>query len=143
MASVPPTSSVVVTDLSTVDTLMVKRLSGLFFIEHGGDRPGRLPHGSGGFRQAGDMGRLRLAQSLLGMVSPLGALTRAQPPPAACQEPAPSAALVYTLFVVVVVGGEVLFIAAFSSSANAADVASTSCQGSSTISGHTAKPKSM
>ena len=33
--------------------------------------------------------------------------------------------------------------AAFSSSVNAADVASASFQGSSTISGHTTKPKSM
>ena len=38
--------------------------------------------------------------------------------------------------------GEALFVAAVRSSANATDVASTSCQGSFTISGHTTNPKS-
>ena len=89
-------------------------------------------------RTPGSIGRASAPDRRPGLSLPAPA--RAQPPLSTRQAPAPSSALVFVLFVIF--EGEVLLVAAFSSSANAADVASASCQGSSTISGHTTKPKS-
>jgi hypothetical protein len=103
--------------------------------------PDWCPHWSGGFGQGVDTRRLRLARRLPAMVLLPAALTRAQPPLATRQAPAPSTAFVLALLVLF--EGEALIVAAFSSSANASNVASANSQGSSTMSGHTTKPKSM